>query len=177
MAAFGTVFTNEMILSRFENNSWSQPAVVATDSISLHPGAHVLHYASTCFEGMKAFRHADDSVHIFRMDKNVARLQQSSELLALPQIDAAMLSSMITEIVRRYAADVPMPPGSMYIRPTHIGTEASIGKAAAPSLSSLLYVLLSPVGDYFAGGAKALRLLLGRQCPLRIAYGYGEKRW
>lgn len=160
MAAFGTVFTEEMILSRFENNSWSQPAVVATDSISLHPGAHVLHYASTCFEGMKAFRHADDSVHIFRMDKNVARLQQSSELLALPQIDAAMLSSMITEIVRRYAADVPLPPGSMYIRPTHIGTEASIGKAAAPSLSSLLYVLLSPVGDYFAGGAKALRLLL-----------------
>ena len=160
MAAFGTVFTEEMILSRFENNSWSQPAVVATDSISLHPGAHVLHYASTCFEGMKAFRHADDSVHIFRMDKNVARLQQSSELLALPQIDAAMLSSMITDIVRRYAADVPLPPGSMYIRPTHIGTEASIGKAAAPSLSSLLYVLLSPVGDYFAGGAKALRLLL-----------------
>lgn len=160
MAAFGTVFTEEMIISRFENNSWSQPAVVATDSISLHPGAHVLHYASTCFEGMKAFRHADDSVHIFRMDKNVARLQQSSELLALPQIDAAMLSSMITDIVRRYAADVPLPPGSMYIRPTHIGTEASIGKAAAPSLSSLLYVLLSPVGDYFAGGAKALRLLL-----------------
>lgn len=160
MAAFGTVFTEEMILSRFENNSWSLPAVVATDSISLHPGAHVLHYASTCFEGMKAFRHADDSVHIFRMDKNVARLQQSSELLALPQIDTAMLSSMITDIVRRYAADVPLPPGSMYIRPTHIGTEASIGKAAAPSLSSLLYVLLSPVGDYFAGGAKALRLLL-----------------
>lgn len=160
MAAFGTVFTNEMIISSFENNSWSQPAVVPTDSISLHPGAHVLHYASTCFEGMKAFRHADDSVHIFRMEKNVARLQQSSELLALPQVDAAMLSQMITDIVRRYAADVPTPPGSMYIRPTHIGTEASIGKAAAPSSNSLLYVLLSPVGDYFAGGAKALRLLL-----------------
>lgn len=160
MAAFGTVFTHEMIISRFENSSWSQPAIVPTESISLHPGAHVLHYASTCFEGMKAFRHADGSVHIFRMEKNVARLQQSSELLALPQVDAVMLSQMITDIVRRYAADVPQPPGSMYIRPTHIGTEASIGKAAAPSLSSLLYVLLSPVGDYFAGGAKALRLLL-----------------
>ncbi|GGW72883.1 branched chain amino acid aminotransferase [Alishewanella tabrizica] len=160
MAAFGTVFTDEMILSRFENNGWTEPAVVPTQSISLHPGAHVLHYASTCFEGMKAFRHADDSVHIFRMEKNVARLQQSSELLTLPKVDGAMLSQMIVDIVRRYASDVPMPPGSMYIRPTHIGTEASIGKAAAPSLNSLLYVLLSPVGDYFAGGAKALRLLL-----------------
>uniref|UniRef100_A0A486XGD3 Branched-chain-amino-acid aminotransferase n=1 Tax=Rheinheimera sp. BAL341 TaxID=1708203 RepID=A0A486XGD3_9GAMM len=160
MAAFGTVFTPEMILSRFDNNSWTEPKMVATDSISLHPGAHVLHYSSTCFEGLKAFRHEDGGIYIFRMDKNVARLAQSSELLSLPKIDGAMLSQMILDIVKRYAADVPNPPGSMYIRPTHIGTEASIGKAAAPSLQSMLYVLLSPVGDYFAGGAKPLRLLL-----------------
>lgn len=160
MAAFGTVFTPEMMISAFENNSWSAPELVPVDSIRLHPGAHVLHYSSTCFEGLKAFRHADGSIHIFRMDKNVARLAQSSELLSLPKIDPAMLTKMITDIVGHYAADVPTPPGSMYIRPTHIGTEASIGKAAAPSLSSLLYVLLSPVGDYFSGGAKPLRLLL-----------------
>ncbi|MEH8018914.1 branched-chain amino acid aminotransferase [Rheinheimera muenzenbergensis] len=160
MAAFGTVFTPEMSISRFTNNSWSAPELVASGSISLHPGAHVLHYSSTCFEGLKAFRHADGSIHLFRMDKNVARLAQSSELLSLPKIDGAMLSQMITDIVRRFATDVPNPPGSMYIRPTHIGTEASIGKAAAPSLESLLYVLLSPVGDYFSGGAKPLRLLL-----------------
>jgi branched-chain amino acid aminotransferase len=160
MAAFGTVFTPEMIISRFNNNSWSTPEIVATDSISLHPGAHVLHYSSTCFEGLKAFRHADGGIYTFRMEKNVARLAQSSQLLALPGFDKAMLSKMILDIVSRYAADVPQPPGSMYIRPTHIGTEASIGKAAAPSLESMLYVLLSPVGDYFAGGAKPLRLLL-----------------
>lgn len=160
MAAFGTVFTPEMIISRFSNDSWTEPQFVATDSISLHPGAHVLHYSSTCFEGLKAFKHADGSVHIFRMDKNVARLAQSSALLALPKFDPAMLSRMIVDIVGRYASEVPTPPGSMYIRPTHIGTEASIGKAAAPSLESMLYVLLSPVGDYFAGGAKPLRLLL-----------------
>mgnify|MGYP006207265533 FL=1 len=160
MAAFGTVFTPEMILSRFSNDSWTEPQFVATDSISLHPGAHVLHYSSTCFEGLKAFKHADGSVHIFRMDKNVARLAQSSALLALPKFDPAMLSRMIVDMVGRYASEVPTPPGSMYIRPTHIGTEASIGKAAAPSLESMLYVLLSPVGDYFAGGAKPLRLLL-----------------
>ena len=160
MAAFGTVFTPEMVISRFDNNGWSSPAIVATDSISLHPGAHVLHYSSTCFEGLKAFRHSDGGIYIFRMDKNVARLAQSSELLSLPKVDGTMLSQMILDIVKRFAADVPNPPGSMYIRPTHIGTEASIGKAAAPSLESLLYVLLSPVGDYFAGGAKPLRLLL-----------------
>mgnify|MGYP006194097751 FL=1 len=160
MAAFGTVFVPEMVISRYEQSGWSQPQMVPVDSISLHPGAHVLHYSSTCFEGLKAFRHADGGIYVFRMDRNVSRLQQSSELLSLPKVDGAMLSRMILDIVKHYAADVPTPPGSMYIRPTHIGTEASIGKAAAPSLESMLYVLLSPVGDYFAGGAKPLRLLL-----------------
>ena len=48
----------------------------------------------------------------------------------------------------------------MYIRPTLFGTEPAIGKAAAPSDTACFYVLLSPVGDYFAGGARALRLLI-----------------
>ena len=141
--------------------------MVAADSIQLHPGAHVLHYSSTCFEGLKAFRHDDGSVHIFRMDQNVKRFAQSSRFLSLPAIDEAQVSKMIIDIVAQYAAEVPAPPGSMYIRPTHIGTEGSIGKAASPSLTSMLYVLLSPVGDYFAGGAKALRILLdetGMRC-------------
>ena len=167
MAAFGTVFMPEMALATFENNQWTETEFVKSDSIQFHPGAHVLHYSSTCFEGLKAFRHEDGGVYIFRMDANIKRLAQSTALLSLPEFDAEQLNSMITGIVAKYTADVPAPPGSMYIRPTHIGTEASIGKAAAPSNTSLLYVLLSPVGDYFAGGAKPLRLLLeenGMRC-------------
>jgi branched-chain amino acid aminotransferase len=167
MAAFGTVFMPEMALATFENGEWSKTDVVAADSLQFHPGAHVLHYSSTCFEGLKAFRHDDGGVYVFRMDANVKRLAQSSRLLSLPEIDEAQLDQMIVDIVAKFADDVPQPPGSMYIRPTHIGTEPAIGKAAAPSNSSLLYVLLSPVGDYFAGGSKTLRLLLeedGMRC-------------
>jgi branched-chain amino acid aminotransferase len=163
MAAFGTVFMPEMALATFENNQWSPDDIVSSDSIQFHPGAHVLHYSSTCFEGLKAFRHDDGGVYFFRMNANVKRLAQSSRLLSLPEIDESQLEKMIVDIVGKYASDVPAPPGSMYIRPTHIGTEAAIGKAAAPSNSSMLYVLLSPVGDYFSGGAKALRLLLDEQ--------------
>ena len=167
MAAFGTVFMPQMIQARFADNSWSESALVPSDKIELHAGAHVLHYSSTCFEGLKAFRHEDGSVYIFRMDANIARMKQSSKLLNLPDFDESMLEQMIKDIVKEYADETPTPPGSMYIRPTHIGTEAAIGKAAAPSMSSLLYVLLSPVGDYFAGGATALRVLLeedGMRC-------------
>ncbi|GAA0789770.1 branched-chain amino acid aminotransferase [Marinobacterium sediminicola] len=168
MSAFGSVFMPEMAISWFDGSQWSDAEVVSSDSLQLHPGAHVLHYSSTCFEGLKAFRHEDGSVKIFRMDKNIRRLAQSSELLALPAFDEAMMESMIRDIVARFADEVPAPPGSMYIRPTHIGTEPAIGKAAVPSLTSCLYVLLSPVGDYFTGGDKALRLLLddeGMRCP------------
>ena len=171
MAAFGTVFMPEMALAQFDGSDWSAPKIVPSDSLTLHPGAHVLHYSSTCFEGLKAFRHADGSVNIFRMDRNIARLIQSSELLALPAFKAELLHDMIVDVVGRFASDVPEPPGSMYIRPTHIGTEAAIGKAAAPTASSLLYVLLSPVGDYFAGGDKTLRLLLeedGARCAAHM---------
>ena len=167
VAAFGSVFLPRMALATFENNQWSKTHIVPTDSISLHPGAHVLHYSSTCFEGLKAFRHEDGSVHIFRMDQNIERFAQSSKLLSLPAVDKEQVSNMILDIVSEFASDVPVPPGSMYIRPTHIGTEPAVGKAASPSLTSMLYILLSPVGDYFAGGAHALRLLIdetGQRC-------------
>lgn len=167
MAAFGTVFMPEMTLATYREDKWSETSFVSSDSLTLHPGAHVLHYSSTCFEGLKAFRHQDDSINIFRLDANVARLKQSSKLLHLPDIDTEQLTLMIIELVRKFAADVPAPPGSMYIRPTHFGTEPSIGKAAGPSAESMLYVLLSQVGDYFSGGTKTLRLLLdetGMRC-------------
>lgn len=171
MAAFGTVFMPEMAISWFDGNSWSDAEVVSSDSLQLHPGAHVLHYSSTCFEGLKAFRHEDGSIKIFRMDRNLERFAQSSQLLALPEVDKAATEKMILDIVTRFKSDVPEPPGSMYIRPTHFGTEPAIGKAASPSLTSCQYILLSPVGDYFSGGDTTLRLLLeenGARCAAHM---------
>jgi branched-chain amino acid aminotransferase len=41
-----------------------------------------------------------------------------------------------------------------------MGTSADIGAAALPSSEARLFVLVSPVGDYFAGGLRPLRLLV-----------------
>ena len=156
---FGTKFMPQMTLSKY-HDGWGDIQVVASDKITLHPGAHVFHYASTCFEGLKAFAHKDGSVNIFRMDQNIERFSQSSELLYLPKLDLELTEKMIVSIVDQYRSEVPAPPASMYIRPTHIGTEPAIGKAAEPSDTSLLFILLSPVGDYFVGGEASLRILL-----------------
>jgi len=169
---FGTVFMPQMIRADYARGAWSTPSMVPSDALTLHPGAHVFHYASTCFEGLKAFRQADGSVALFRIDRNVARFAQSSALLHLPPIDEAMSTAMIIEALGHYADQVPDAPASMYLRPTHIGTEAAIGKAAAPSASSTQFVLLSPVGDYFAGGEANLRVLIETE-QLRCSPDHG----
>src|SRR5690625_7258987 len=55
-APFGTVFSKRMPISYFTDGHWSEPEIIPVAPLSIHPGAHVLHYSSTCFEGMKAFR-------------------------------------------------------------------------------------------------------------------------
>jgi len=97
------------------------------------------------------------------MDHNIKRMAQSSRLLSLPEVDESMLRTMILDLVGRYTDEIPASPGTLYLRPTHMGTEAAIGKAAAPSNESMLYVLASPVGDYFAGGDATLRVLIDQE--------------
>ena len=159
---FGTRFLPQMAISHY-NGSWSKEEMVSSETLVLHPGAHVFHYASTCFEGLKAFRQADGGVAIFRLDRNIARFAQSSRLLCLPDIDTDQTARMIRDSIAFYSDVVPDTPASLYIRPTHIGTEAAIGKAASPSETACQYILLSPVGDYFQGGEASLRILLDEQ--------------
>jgi len=126
----------------------------------MHPAAHVFHYASSCFEGFKAYRWSDGKGRIFRLHDHVARMQRSATSLRLPVPDADMLANMVISAVHKNLGDIPEPPASLYLRPTLIGTLENIGAAAAPSHEATLFVLCSPVGDYFAGGAAALKLLV-----------------
>ena len=160
MATFGTVFCEQMAIARFENGSWGEASIEPLAPLPMHPASHVFHYASTCFEGFKAYRWADGKARIFRLHDHVARMQRSAASLHLPAPDADLLAGMVTDLVRTHLDEIPAPPSSLYLRPTLIGTLPNIGAAAAPSSEALLFVLASPVGDYFAGGAKPLKLLV-----------------
>jgi branched-chain amino acid aminotransferase len=156
--AFGTVLADRMAIVTFRDGRWSEYQLKPTAPIEIHPGAHVLHYASECFEGFKAYRYADGSIHVFRMDKHVERMRQSARLLVLPVPDAQMLSRMVLATIDRVRDQVPEPPGALYMRPLLYGTMPNIGAASAPSNEATLIVLASPVWDYFAGGMKPLRI-------------------
>jgi branched-chain amino acid aminotransferase len=149
-----------MAAATYSQGRWSASEIKPVAPIELSPAAHVLHYSSTCFEGFKAFRRADGSVHIFRMDRHIERMRQSARQLALPEPDAAQLADMVRAVINRCRDAVPEAPGALYLRPILFGTTANIGAAATPSSEATLLVLASPVWDYFSGGMKPLRILV-----------------
>jgi branched-chain amino acid aminotransferase len=157
---FGSLLASHMAVASYQGGRWSSTEIKPVAPIELSPAAHVLHYASTCFEGFKAFRRADGSVHIFRMDRHIERMRQSARLLVLPEPDPAQLAEMVRAVVARCREAVPEAPGALYLRPILFGTTANIGAAATPAADALLMVLASPVWDYFAGGMKPLRILV-----------------
>lgn len=147
-----------MSVARWSGGEWSEPALEPVAPLALHPGSHVLHYGSACFEGLKAHRGVDDVVRLFRPDRHAARLSASARRLCLPVPPAEMTQAMMKETVRANLDLVPHSPGSLYLRPTLIGTAPNIGAAGSPTTEALLYILSSPVGDYFAGGVSPLRI-------------------
>ena len=163
---FGTVFCEYMSTARSSENGYVYGGEVEPyGDIAFSPAAHVLHYGSALFEGMKAHRQEDGTLAIFRLDDHVRRMQRSSISMRLPVPDFDLLRTMIIDTVEANCREVPEPPGSLYIRPALVGTEPNIGAAATPSSSALLFIVNCPVGDYFKGGVRPLTLLLEEKIP------------
>ncbi len=163
MKLFGTEFGGHIAIAQYADGAWTAPSIEPLAPLPMHPAAHVFHYASTCFEGFKAYRWKDGKGRIFRLHDHVARMRKSAASLCLPVPGADMLADMVIGAVHANLDAIPEPPASLYLRPTLIGTLENIGAAAAPSTKATLFVLTSPVGDYFAGGAAALKLLVEDQ--------------
>jgi branched-chain amino acid aminotransferase len=175
MPAFGTVPASSMVVSEVVAGTFAPGRVEPVSEIAIHPFAHALHYGSACFEGLKAHRGVDGVVRLFRHDRHVARMQRTAELLCLPVPPSELLDAAIRDVVAANLAEAPASPGALYVRPLLLGTDPNIGAAAAPSEDALLLVLASPVGDYFAGGVRPLKLLIETELP-RTTPQFGEAK-
>jgi branched-chain amino acid aminotransferase len=153
---FGKHFSPHMFITEWRDGAWHDPRVVPYGPLSLDPAAKVLHYGQEIFEGMKAYRGPDDGRHMFRPDMNVARFNRSAERMCMPTVDPALFMQALELLVDLDRDFVPPKPGSLYIRPTMIGHEPSLGVAASDRY--LFYVITGPVGTYFKGGIKPLYL-------------------
>ena len=154
---FGKYFTDHMVsITWTKGQGWHSAKVVPYGPLSLDPSAAVLHYGQEIFEGMKAYRHEDDSVWLFRPERNAERFQTSAARMMLPELPVDLFVAAVRELVTIDARYVPHAAGehSLYIRPFMIASEAFLGVRAAEEVTFL--VIASPVGPYFAEGVKGV---------------------
>ncbi|XP_067408199.1 branched-chain-amino-acid aminotransferase, mitochondrial [Emydura macquarii macquarii] len=150
--AFGKHFTDHMLTVEWgREQGWGRPHIKPFQNLSLHPASSALHYSVQLFEGMKAFRGGDQRIRLFRPLLNMERMSRTAARACLPPFDQRELLECIRQLIALDQAWVPhSDSASLYIRPTYIGTEPTLG--VARSSRALLFVILSPVGSYFAAG-------------------------
>jgi branched-chain amino acid aminotransferase len=157
---FGKVLAAKMAVAQTTEGEWNGFNIQDLAPLSLDPSTHVLHYASTCFEGLKVHRGLDGVDRVFRIDRHAARMRRSAEMLCLPIPSEGLFEEMVMALTRAIPEWIPAHPGSLYLRPTLIGTEPTIGAAAKPSGEAMLFVVAAPVSDYLGGASQAINVLI-----------------
>lgn len=170
---FGRIFTDRMFTMRYKENGWTEAKIEKYKNFSLDPSACVLHYSQEIFEGMKAYAAEDGRILLFRPEQNARRMNRSAERLVMPTIPEEDMLQAIAELVVAEKRWLPKAKGtSIYIRPTMISTEAFLG--VHPSSDYIFYVILSPVGAYYKGGFKPVRLYVEDTYVRSVPGGVGD---
>ncbi|MBN2176772.1 MAG: branched-chain amino acid aminotransferase [Demequinaceae bacterium] len=155
---FGTAFSDHMArITWTKKDGWIDRRVEAYGPLTLDPAAAVLHYAQEVFEGLKAYRHEDGSIWLFRPEANAERFQASARRLALPELPVEDFIGSIEALLALDHEWVPsVPESSLYLRPYMFASEAFIGVRPANVVDYLL--IAGPVGPYFPGGVKPVSI-------------------
>lgn len=124
----------------------------------MHCLAPGLNYGQHTFEGVKAFRSADNKINIFRPQLNAERHQLSNDALSIPAVPEAHFIKCMDLAVGMNAQYVPPHDsgGSMYIRPVSFGSSAQLG--LSPPEEYTLFVFVLPTAPYH--GVKPLSCLI-----------------
>lgn len=164
---FGKYVCPIMIQCQYTKGEWGKFELIPYGPLYLDPCAKVFHYGQEIFEGMKVFRHPDDSIHMFRPEMNAKRFNLSAKRMAMPEIPVDDFVHAC-EVISAYAKNaVPKRLGeSLYLRPFMIATE--IGLGVKPAKQFLFVIVASPSGAYFSGGS--VKVYIERQ-DIRCAPG------
>ncbi|KAI1850622.1 hypothetical protein JX265_004332 [Neoarthrinium moseri] len=144
-----SICTDHMLTATWsQKNGWATPELKPYGPFSIMPTASVLHYATECFEGLKAYRGYDGKLRLFRPDCNAQRLLMSSVRISLPSFPPGEVEKLISAFM---AVDGPkwLPrerPGSfIYLRPTLIGTQSQLG-VQAPA-EAMMFIIASYMAE------------------------------
>jgi len=140
------------------SKGWSKPKIRPFHMLELHPFNATLHYASTGFEGMKAFRDPNGGIRIFRPDAHARRFLKTCEYLSFPQFDPEEFVKCLSEFIKLEARWVPEFPSSLYIRPTMISVDANLGLTCPEK--AMFFIVASPAKPLFNPENPPIKMLI-----------------
>jgi branched-chain amino acid aminotransferase len=155
---FAKVFTDHMFVMDYtEGQGWHDPRIVPYQNFSLDPACVVFHYAQEIFEGMKAYRTADNQIQLFRPYCNAERSNQSCDRMCIPPIPEEDFVQAVKALVELEKDWVPHTDGtSLYIRPFIFATDVGLGVHASKHYT--FCVIAAPSGAYYAEGINPVRI-------------------
>jgi len=152
---FGEIFTDHMFICDYKDGNWQKPEIKPYEPFLLDPSAKVFHYGQAIFEGMKAYKDANDEIRLFRPEQNFERFNHSAERLAMPDVPKDIFMSGLFKLIDLDRNWVKKGiENSLYIRPFMIATGS--GVIAAPSSEYRFMIILSPAKSYYSGEVKVL---------------------
>ena len=157
---FGYIKTDYRYTRAWKDGKWDEGGLTDKAEVTISECAGVLQYAQTGFEGLKVYRTKDGHVVAFRPDLNAERLQNTCRRLIMPEISKEDFLKALDELIKANIDYVP-PFGSgatLYVRPFIYGSGPVIGVKPAPEYEFRMFC--TPVGPYFKGGVKPIKLLL-----------------
>ncbi|MFD9721867.1 branched-chain amino acid aminotransferase [Streptomyces sp. NPDC059076] len=172
---FGRYFTDHMASATWTSAAgWHDRRISAREPFSLPPGTAVLHYAQQVFEGLKAYRHPDGSIWLFRPEVNARRFARSAQRLALPQLSEQDFLSSIEGLIQLDKAWVPTPTSeeSLYLRPFMFASDPSIG--LQPATEVRYSVIATPAGPFFTAGVTGITLWVSNRYSRSARGGTGS---
>ena len=173
---FNVVETRSMYMARCrQGEPWQSGGLIPYGTIKLSPAAGVLNYGQGCFEGTKAYQTAKDRVVLFRPEMNAKRMVMSTRRLCIPEMNQEFFLQAVEETLKDNIDYVPpYNKGSLYIRPIVWGTSPAIGVRPVEEYTFMVFV--SPVGPYFKGGGKPLRLIVSNDYHRAAPKGIGDAK-
>ncbi|KDE09309.1 branched-chain amino acid aminotransferase [Microbotryum lychnidis-dioicae p1A1 Lamole] len=157
--AFALYPTSGYVSYTYKDGAWGKAEWVSEPYLKLHVGSVALNYGASTFEGLKAFRHPDGQVRLFRPKDNAARIQHSAEVVSMPPVPEELFLEAVSLAVGRNLDLVPPhaphgASGSMYVRPLAFASGENLILAPPSEFQFIVYV--TPTGSlYGTAGLKA----------------------
>jgi branched-chain amino acid aminotransferase len=170
---FGQHFTDHMFNMDYNlQKGWHNPRIEPYAPIIADPAMMVFHYAQAVFEGLKAFYSKNGDILLFRPKDNFKRLNNSAGAVCIPKMDEEFALKALKQLIEIEKGKAPQADGTaLYIRPTIVATDAYLG--VKPSDTYRYFVILSPVGAYYAAGFNPIKIWITKNHVRAIKGGIG----